>query len=79
MRWPYRESLSGRGEALTLQAHGRGDRQPEIIDLQAEITALRGAVRMLLHNACNADESALAIHREKAFQLDRSQGPGGRE
>jgi hypothetical protein len=42
-----------------------------IIDLQAEITALRGAVRMLLHNAYNADDSALAIIREKAFQADR--------
>lgn len=39
-----------------------------IIDLQAEITALRGAVRMLLHNAYNADDSALAILREKAFR-----------
>ena len=45
-----------------------------IIDLQAEITALRGAVRMLLHNAYNADESALAVIREKTFQLDRFQG-----
>jgi hypothetical protein len=44
-----------------------------IIDLQAEITALRGAVRMLLHNAYNADDSALAILREKAFQADRFQ------
>ena len=44
-----------------------------IIDLQAEITALRGAVRMLLHNAYNANESALAILREKAFQADRFQ------
>ena len=44
-----------------------------IIDLQAEITALRGAVRMLLHNVYNADESALAILREKAFQADRFQ------
>jgi ABC-type ATPase with predicted acetyltransferase domain len=42
-----------------------------IIDLQAEITALRGAVRMLLHNTSNADGSALAIIREKAFQDDR--------
>ncbi len=42
-----------------------------IIDLQAEITALRGAVRMLLHNTYNADDSALAIIREKAFQADR--------
>ena len=42
-----------------------------IIDLQAEVTALRGAVRMLLHNAYNADDSALAILREKAFQADR--------
>jgi len=45
-----------------------------IIDLQAEITALRGAVRMLLHNTHNADESALAIIREKAFQADRFKG-----
>ena len=44
-----------------------------IIDLQAEITALRGAVRMLLHNVYNADESALAVLREKAFQADRFQ------
>jgi hypothetical protein len=42
-----------------------------IIDLQAEITALRGAVRMLLHNAYNADDTAHAIIREKAFQDDR--------
>jgi len=42
-----------------------------IIDLQAEVTALRGAVRMLLHNAYNANDSALAIIREKAFQADR--------
>ena len=42
-----------------------------IIDLQAEITALRGAVRMLLHNTSNADDTALAIIREKAFQDDR--------
>jgi len=44
-----------------------------LIDLQAEITALRGAVRMLLHNTSNADDSALAIIREKAFQADRFQ------
>ena len=44
-----------------------------IIDLQAEITALRGAVRMLLHNAYNANDSALAILRDKAFQADRFQ------
>jgi hypothetical protein len=42
-----------------------------MIDLQAEITALRGAVRMLLHNTYNADDSALAILREKAFQAAR--------
>ena len=41
-----------------------------IIDLQAEITALRGAVRMLLHNTYNADDTALAIIRERAFQDD---------
>ena len=42
-----------------------------IIDLQAEITALRGAVRMLLHNAYNADDTALANHPGDAFQDDR--------
>jgi len=50
-----------------------------IIDLQAEITALRGAVRMLLHNAYNADDSALAVIREKAFQADRFQKDLGGE
>lgn len=44
-----------------------------IIDLQAEITALRGAVRMLLHNVYNANDSALAVLREKAFQADSFQ------
>jgi len=42
-----------------------------MIDLQAEIAALRGAVRMLLHNTYNMDSSALAVLREKAFQDDR--------
>ncbi|MEO6359804.1 MAG: hypothetical protein ABIO43_04410, partial [Sphingomicrobium sp.] len=41
-----------------------------IIDLQAEITALRGAVRMLLHNTYNADDTALAVLREKALLTD---------
>ena len=43
-----------------------------MIDLQAEIAALRGAVRMLLHS------SALAVVREKAFQEDRLK-PDGHE
>lgn len=41
------------------------------VDLQAEITALRGAVRMLLHNVYNSDDTALAVLREKAFSDDR--------
>ena len=45
-----------------------------IIDLQAEITALRGAVRMLLHNTYNADDSALAVLREKALRASRGDG-----
>jgi K+/H+ antiporter YhaU regulatory subunit KhtT len=53
-----------------------------IIDLQAEITALRGAVRMLLHNTYNANDSALAVLREKALQVGRIEedddGPIGR-
>jgi len=42
-----------------------------MIDLQAEIAALRGAVRMLLHNTYNVDNSALAVLREKAFEAGR--------
>ena len=53
-----------------------------IIDLQAEITALRGAVRMLLHNTYNADDSALAVLREKALRASKGEveedGPVGR-
>ncbi len=54
-----------------------------IIDLQAEITAIRGAVRMLLHNTYNANDSALAVLREKALQVGRflegtDEGPIGR-
>lgn len=45
-----------------------------LIDLQAEITALRGAVRMLLHNTYNADDSALAVLRERALQSSRIAG-----
>jgi hypothetical protein len=45
-----------------------------IIDLQAEITALRGAVRMLLHNTYNADDSALAVLREKALRAGKDEG-----
>lgn|SRR5689334_4991572 len=45
-----------------------------IIDLQAEITALRGAVRMLLHNTYNADDSALAVLREKALRASKGEG-----
>ena len=47
-----------------------------IIDLQAEITSLRGAVRMLLHNTYNADDSALAVLREKALQAGRIEDAG---
>ena len=43
-----------------------------IIDLQAEITALRGAVRMLLHNAYNADDTALAIIRGRPSRMTAS-------
>jgi hypothetical protein len=53
-----------------------------MIDLQAEITALRGAVRMLLHNTYNVEESALAVLREKALQAGsigrEEDGPIGR-
>lgn len=59
--WPYRRAMDE-------------ETANRIIDLQAEITALRGAVRMLLHNVYNADESALAVLREKAFQADRFHG-----
>jgi hypothetical protein len=60
MLWPYYTSMDE-------------ETANRIIDLQAEIAALRGAVRMLLHNAYNANDSALAILREKAFQADSFQ------
>ncbi len=44
-----------------------------LIDLQAEITALRGAVRMLLHNTYNADDSALAVLRERALRASKGE------
>lgn len=47
-----------------------------LIDLQAEITALRGAVRMLLHNTYNADDSALAVLRERALRASRGENEG---
>ena len=39
-----------------------------MIDLQAEIAALRGAVRMLLHNSYNADSSALRSFEKRRFR-----------
>ena len=41
-----------------------------IIDLQAEITALRGAVRMLIRNIYGGDDRTLAIIREQALRGD---------
>jgi hypothetical protein len=41
-----------------------------IIDLQAEITALRGAVRMLIQNVYGGDIRTLAIIREEALRGD---------
>jgi hypothetical protein len=41
-----------------------------IIDLQAEITALRGAVRMLIQNVYGDDVRSLAIIREEALRGD---------
>jgi len=41
-----------------------------IIDLQAEITALRGAVRMLIQNIYGGDDRTLAIIREEALRGD---------
>jgi len=64
-------NLAGRRGILGVLQGVDDETSNRIIDLQAEVTALRGAVRMLLHNAINADESALAIIREKAFRDDR--------
>jgi len=44
-----------------------------IIDLQAEITALRGAVRMLIQNVYGPDRRSLAIIREEALRGDNLQ------
>jgi len=41
-----------------------------MIDLQAEITALRGAVRMLIQNIYGEDHRTLAIIREEALRGD---------
>jgi len=41
-----------------------------IIDLQAEITALRGAVRMLIQSVYGGDVRTLAIIREEALRGD---------
>jgi hypothetical protein len=41
-----------------------------IIDLQAEITALRGAVRMLIQNVYGEDVRSLAMIREEALRGD---------
>jgi hypothetical protein len=53
-----------------------------IIDLQAEITALRGAVRMLIQHVYGDDVRSLAIIREEALRGDDLTGfdkePGDR-
>ena len=41
-----------------------------IIDLQAEVTALRGAVRMLIQNIYGDDHRTLAIIRQEALRGD---------
>ena len=46
------------------------DTANRIIDLQAEITALRGAVRMVIQNIYGGDVRTLAIIREEALRGD---------
>jgi len=46
------------------------DTANRIIDLQAEITALRGAVRMLIQNVYGGDDRTLAIIQEEALRGD---------
>ena len=41
-----------------------------MIDLQAEITALRGAVRLLIQNIYGGDDRTLVIIREEALRGD---------
>lgn len=41
-----------------------------MIDLQAEITALRGAVRLLIQNIYGGDDRTLAIIRQEALRGD---------
>ena len=69
--WVVEICEAGRVRAMGVLQAMNEELANRIIDLQAEIAALRGAVRMLLHNTSNADETALAIIREKAFQDDR--------
>jgi len=63
----------GRLAVLELCAYCNGvddDTADRIIDLQAEITALRGAVRMLIQNIYGGDVRSLAIIREEALRGD---------
>jgi len=46
------------------------DTSNRIIDLQAEIAALRGAVRMLIQNVYGGDVRTLAMIREEALRGD---------
>ena len=46
------------------------DTANRIIDLQAEITALRGAVRMIIQNIYGGDDRTLTIIREEALRGD---------
>src|SRR4029079_8886534 len=50
--------------------HVDDDTANRMIDLQAEITALRGAVRLLIQNIYGGDVRTLAIIREEALRGD---------
>ena len=63
--------LAGRAEALPVLPHcGRGNGQSNHRPASGDHRAARGRSDAL-HNTNNANDSALAVLREKAFQADR--------
>jgi len=69
-RVPVLRALAGEADACSYCGAVDDDTSNRIIDLQAEVTALRGAVRMLIQNIYGDDDRTLAIIREEALRGD---------
>jgi hypothetical protein len=74
---------AGGGQDSLLLGRMDDETSNRIIDLQAEVTALRGAVRMLIQNIYGEDQRTLAMIREEALRgddldaFDKEQGDRG--